>query len=820
MSTSAVYRALLGLLPADVLAVCGQDMERGFALLVDRARSRGRLATGVAWIAGSLDVLRFAVKVQFRRRVRAAVTGVDGGRGMNGGGRGFSMNALVTDVRYALRTLVRQPVFVLTAVLTLALGIGANAAIFSVVYGFLLRPLPYADGDELVMAWSANQGRGWSHTDVTLPDAWEWGERTKDFEEMALINRESFNVTGGETAERVEGKRVSANFFRTLRTPPAMGRDFEEADDRPGAPGVAILSWGFWQRRLGGEESALGSTLHLNGEPYTVIGVLSRDFTFSDDEADIFVPLAVVPAEESRTNHGNNAIARLRAGVTVERASRDVGAVAEALARERPETNEGWSAYVVSLHEDLWGSIGRQVMLVLMGAVVFVLLMSCVNVANLLLARASGRRSEMAVRAALGAKRGRMPALRASVASATELREEGRAGQGRRARRFGGSLVVTQTALAVVLLVGGGIMMRNVVSMQRQDFGYDPHGVLTARITPAASTYPDAAALDRFYDGLLERMRVLPGVEGAGTIQSLPLRGSNNVGEFTIEGDANAGGDPFPARMGYISPGYLAAMDVAIVRGRAFTDADRQGARQVVLVNESLVRRRFIDTDPIGRLLNIGGEAWSIVGIVPDMLERGVDRAPEPSIYLPSGQAAVRSRNIAIRTSGDPVALAPSLQREVRAIDPDQPIYDVQPMTALLDRRVAPYRLVAGLMLSFAIVSLLLGAVGIYGVTAYSVGRRTNEIGIRMAMGAARGGVVRMIVREGMLRSFAGIVIGIVLAVPLARAASGLLVGVSPNDPATFGTVVLVLATVAFLGAYLPARRAARLDPMTALRRE
>jgi predicted permease len=415
---------------------------------------------------------------------------------------------------------------------------------------------------------------------------------------------------------------------------------------------------------------------------------------------------------------------------------------------------------------------------------------------------------------------GTAPALRASAASGRELREEGRVGEGWRSKRFGGSLVVVQTCLAVVLLVGGGMMMRSVTEIRNQDYGYDAESVLTARITPPPSKYPDDESLNRFYDEVLEQVRALPGVEAAGTIQSLPLRGSNNVSTFSIEGDAGSVAEPYPARLGWISTGYLEAMRVAVRQGRGFLDSDRGEARRVVLVNEALVRQRLREDDPIGRVIRLDDENWTIVGVVADMLERSITRAPEPSVYLHSLQATPRSRNIAVRTRTDAVAFATSLRDVVQSVDPDQPIYDVEPMTALVDRRVSPFRLIAGLMLAFALVSLVLGAVGIYGVTAYAVGRRTHEIGIRMAVGAAKQSVVRMIVREGMIRAAIGIITGVALAAPLTRALRGILVGVEPGDPLTFGSVVLVLAVVTFLGAWIPARRAARLDPLRALARE
>jgi predicted permease len=415
---------------------------------------------------------------------------------------------------------------------------------------------------------------------------------------------------------------------------------------------------------------------------------------------------------------------------------------------------------------------------------------------------------------------GLVPALRTSGAGAAELREEGRSGESRRSKRFGGSLVVIQTAIAVVLLAGGGMMMRSVAEMYSRDMGYDTEGLLTGRLTPPMSRYPDAAALTVFYADVLDRIRAIPGVEAAGTIQSLPLRGSNNIQTYTVVGEPEPESGGYPARMGFVSPGYAEAMGIDVLRGRPIESTDTDASRPVALVNEALVRQRFGDTDPIGRFVSVSNENREIVGVVADMRERSLLRDPEPSIYLPVDQASVHSRNIAIRTSGDPLSLAQAVQREVLAIDASLPVYELRTMRMLFDSRVTPFRLIAGMMASFAAVSLLLGAVGIYGVTSYAVGRRTAEIGIRMAVGAERAAVIRMIVREGLVRATIGIAVGLVLALPMSNALRGLLVGVGPGDPLTFASVVAVLVIITFLGAWLPARRVAKLDPVRALSHE
>lgn len=793
------------------------------------------------------------------------------------------MRMLVADLRYALRTLGRQPVFALAAILTLMLGIGANTAIFSIVYGLLFRPLPYPDAGRLVMAWSSMPERGWTHTDVSPADVVDW-EGAPSVAEFAVIGRESVNLTGEEQPLQIEAKQVTPNLFRLLGTQPKPGRDFAVSDGEPGAAPVVILSYGFWQRQYGGRPDVVGGTIQLNGEAVTVVGVLPADFRYPDADPSVFVPFREALTSWSRSNHAYNAIGRLAPGATVDGASAEVEQIAARLAGEYAETNEGWTASVVSLHADLLGDTARQASVVLMAAVLLVLLMACVNVANLLLARGNARRREMAVRSALGSGRWRLvrpmlveslvlalgggslgvllavygtriivaalpadvppvfhfavdtpvlvfalaaslvatllfglaPAARGAAVSARELGNRGSV-RGRSSRRFGSALVVTQTALAVVLLLGGGIMMRSVSSMRSQETGWTADGVLTLRTTPPSSKYEDAGALQRFYDDALERIRAVPGVGAAGTIQSLPLAGANNVSSYTFEEESATEGHP--ARIARLSAGYLEAIGARMLRGRSFLPTDDTTGSKVAVVNETLARR-VGEREVIGRTLRLNGDSWTVVGVVGDMLERALTRAPEPSIYLPAAQSATRSRSFVVRTVVDPLTTVDAIRRAVWAVDPEQPVFEVRPLASLIDVRVGPFRVIAGLMLCFAVVSLLLGGVGVYGVTAYAVGGRTNEIGVRIALGADRGEVVRMITREGMRRAVLGLAIGLLAGFGFTRAMAALLVGVSPTDPLTFGSVVLLLLAVTLLATWLPSRRAARLDPLRALAAE
>ena len=872
MSAPVWVRGLLRLHAPAFRARWGAELESTLERSLELERRRGGLAGRLSTVRAGWDLLRSALRSRTGRRSPG------GGRRPDGSGGG-----VLADLRYALRSLARQPVFAWTVIATLAIGIGASTVVFSLVYGFLFRPLPYEGADRLVMVWSRNDARGWSRTDVPLVDAREWQARTEVFDGLAVIDRPTVNLTGVAEPERLHAYAVTHDLLDVLGVDPGAGRDFLAEDGRPGAAAVALLTDGFWRRRFGADPAVVGSVLQLNGVPHTVVGILPPSFRFMETQPDVLLALREDLANESREDHSNMAVARLADGVTLEVAQRAVRGAAAELAEAYPETNEGWGADVVPLRDDVLQPEGRAAATVLAGAIVFLLLMVCVNIANLLLARGASRRREMAVRTALGAGRprlvrqlltesgvlaltggalgaalsfggvrtivaslpdqipavfefavdlpvllfvlavsllatlafGLLPALRDSRASSAALREEGRSGAGRHGRRFGSVLIVVQMALAMVLLIGGVTLSRSVVQMQRQDLGYDPHGLLTFRVSPPVADYADRAATQALHDALEARLAALPGVEAAGSIHSLPLRGANSGGTYRIPGDPNV--DGWPARLNWISPGYADALRLPVRAGRAIQPEDREGTAGVVVVNELLARQRFDATDAVGRTLLYGDDEWTIVGVVADAIDRSVTRSPEPSLYFAAAQHGVRSRSYAMRTAGDPSALAAAVRRVLAEADPDLPPYELQTFERLLSDRLMPFRLIAGLMLGFALISLILSAVGLYGVTAYGVGRRTHEIGLRLAVGAERGGVVRMIVGEGMRRAVLGVGIGLALAIPLAGAMRAIAVGVDPTDPVTFAAVALSLVAVALLGTWLPARRAARLDPVRAL---
>ncbi len=848
-------------------------MEDTFVGHLGAARQRGAWAVARVWLRASWDAARSGLR---ERGLRDAWDGNSNQRG------GEGMRSVLSDLRYALRALARRPVLTVAAAGTLALGIGANTAIFSIVNGLLFRPLPYADADRLVQVWAEQPERGWSHTDVNLADAWDWRARAGVFQDLAVYGSTRPVLTGGDHPEQLAGVVTTPGFLGILGVRPALGRDFVESDAGPDAPSVVILTDGFWQRRFGGDPDVLGSEIVLNEQPRTVVGILPRDFRFMDSPMDVLAPLTEDPSTASRSDHNMEAVARLRDGVDLGAARRAVNEVARALQAEHPDTNDGWVASVIPLRDEILGPVAKQASLVLSAAVGFLLLMACVNVANLLLARADSRQGEMAVRTALGAGRGRLvrqmltesavlslvggisgmalaewgrryivaglpanlppslsfemdwrvlafaltvtlgsalafglvPALR-TAQPAGDLRQGRRVAGGGRA---GGTLVVVQTALAAVLLVAGIVMARSIVGMQSQDFGWAPDGVVYMRVTPPQSRYESSEELDALYRDLDARLEALPGVTAAGEIQSAPLQGSNWATTVQVPGGGDRQAEEeLPARLSYVSDTYFRTMGLEVRSGRGLESSDAADDAAVV-VNEAFQRRYLPVRDPVGASLVLSdGSSVSVVGVVQDHVERGVDRPFEPSLYRPMRGSGVRVRTVVVKAATDAAAVIPSLQEAVWAVDRDIPVSDVRTLDDWIVERVGGFRIIAELMGAFGVLSLVLGAVGIWGVTAYAVGRRTHEIGVRMAMGADRGSVLRMVVGQGARRVILGLVLGLALAVPAVGALRTLAVGVDPRDPAVFALVMAVLAGVSFLASWLPARRASGVDPVRAL---
>jgi putative ABC transport system permease protein len=806
------------------------------------------------------------------------------------------MDTIVRDLRYAVRALLRQPGFTAAVVLTLALGIGANTAIFSVVHGVLLRPLPYPNDHEL-MILRTRFASGQTET-ASLPDFTDWKSQNASFARMSAYANSNDNLAavGGEP-ERVPSARVVPEFFQTLGVTPAAGRWFLPDEFVFGAHRVVVLSHGLWERRFGSSPAVIGQTITLNARPYTVVGVAPASMRLPA-RAQLWSPYTFDPANPppGRRSDFLAVVGRLKPGVSESRAQSDLDAIGRRLATEYPRSNEGVGVQIVSLHDQIVGSI-RPALLVFTGAVALVLLIACANVANLLLARATAREREMAVRAALGAARKRLvrqmlteslvlsatgavlglvlawwgvqalkaaapptlprldnigldpmalaftafaaivtgllfglaPAIRGSAFTLhATLSAGGRSGiGGGRGERLRAILVVAQVALALVLLVGSGLLVRTFSRLQQVDLGFDPGHVLTAEIVLPGVKYEGAQRQMAFFNALRERLAATPGVEVVGLTTDVPLAGGMNYLTFYVIGRAALGpGESAPdAVPTTASPEYFSAMKIPLQAGRAFDATDTPNAPRVAIVNRELVTKHFAGRNPIGERLTFGNAAdttgWlTIVGVVGNTRLEGVGLETYPQVFTPLAQDPVPYLYVVARTTGDPQALAPILRRELAALDPAQPISNVSTMEERAATSVAQFKLNSIIVTLFAAVALVLASVGIFAVISYAVAQRTREIGIRMALGAARMDVLRLIVRDGMTPAVIGVVLGAAGAFGATRLMRSLLYGVSATDPLVFGAVATMLVVVAIGACYVPARRASRVDPNVALRND
>jgi putative ABC transport system permease protein len=867
-----MIRGWIRLLPSALRERFGEEMEGEIRDLLDRARrDGGRAGWARAWVRIHLDVALEAARLRIGGLGRRYAPG---GGGSSGGGWG-------ADLRHAARTLRRRPLLSVTAILLLALGVAASASVFTISAPILFRPLPWEDPGALVVLYEENPALGWRRTDPSASNVLDWEERARVFREVAVYRAAGRNLTGGDRPERVSLVQTTPNLLSLLGATPALGRDLREEDARPGAPGVAILSHAFHLRALGGDPGVVGRTLHLEGEAVEVVGVAPEDFRFLERTPDLWIPFREDLRAVPRTSHSFSAIARLTPGVDVDAANVALRELQGRLRQEYPEL-EGWQPLAIPVRDDLAGGVSRQASLLLMGATGVLLLMACVNVANLLLARGAARRGELAVRAALGAGRGRIarllmaealllggiggaagilgaawgsralasalppqvpaafdfsmdagvvlfavaaallaalgsglvPALRCSR-PVGDLRAAGRGGDGGM-RRAGASLIVVQAALAVLLLAVGGVLGRSVVGMASRDLGFDSRNLLLLDAVPSTSAHPEGASVNAVHHRLLEAVREIPGVVAAGAIQAPPLGGSNWGTGFGLSGAVRAEPGSLTARLGYVTPGYFEAMGVRRVAGRGFEGSDGPEGERVGIVNEAFVRIHLGGADPLGVRVE-GEQSILIVGVVADHLERAVDRPIEPALYLPLAQGPVRSRTLVVRTAGDPLSAYPLVQAAFLRVDPELPPFDPRTMEEVVRSRIASYGVLAWMMALAGGLSLLLGAVGIYGVTAYGVGRRRKEMAIRIALGAGAGRVVQGIVRGGVGRALLGAALGIAGAVPVLLMLEGVVVGMSPLDPVVLGGSVLLLVATAALGSWLPARRVGRLDPARTL---
>ncbi|MDT4897638.1 MAG: hypothetical protein QOH25_2715 [Acidobacteriota bacterium] len=813
------------------------------------------------------------------------------------------MKTVWQDIRYGVRMLLKNPAFTFIAVLALALGIGANTAIFSVVNAVLLKPLPYKNPERLVMLWEQHSQGG--RMSVAGLNFLEWRKESRLLEDITVFSNISFDLTGPDGAERIEGTRASASYFDVLGGQAMLGRTFQAGDDAASAQRVVVVNYGFWQSRLGGDPAVIGREIRLNDEPRTIIGVMPSDFG-DRIETWVWTPMVVDPEQMSVGGRSLSAIARLKPGVTLGQAQSEMSGIAARLSEARPQFNRGWGVSLVPLHEQVTGNI-RLILLVLSGAVGLVLLIACANVANLLLASAARREHEMAIRTALGASRARLSrqlltesVLLALVGGALGLllalwgidlllglapgggipraREIGinsqvlaftllvslltgvvfglapawqslrgdlsaaLKGAGKSSSvsfgrsRLRGALVVVEVALAVVLLVGAGLLMRSFVRLTEVDPGFSAGNVLLLEVPLSATRYNEDHQVLRFYDEMFRRVRSLPGVEAAGTTHSLPLGGSDSTRPFIIADTPppDPGTEP-GADYSVISPDYFRALGIPVVRGREFNETDNAGAPGVVLINQSLARRYWKNEDPVGKRLRQGavsGESpWlTIIGIVGDVRHGGLDREPKPEMYFSYAQAAMQGSSsivgnrrritLAVRVDGNPAGYADAVRREISGIDKNQPVTGVRTLTDTVARSVMPQRFNALLLGIFAVLAVLLAMIGVYGVMSFAVTGRTREIGIRMALGARGADVVRMIVGQGMLLVVIGVVIGLASSFVLSRLIATLLYDTSATDPVVFAIIPTLLGVVALVACYIPARRATKIDPMIALRYE
>ena len=809
------------------------------------------------------------------------------------------MDGLLQDLRYGMRMLRSRPAFTAVAVLALALGIGANTAIFSVVDAVLLKPLPYRAPERLVMIWHEYAQMNLPKASLSVPSYIEYRDNVRAFENVAAATNWSANLTGTGEPERVQGARVTGNFLATVGVPPMIGRDFLGEDDAPGGERVVILGHGLWQRRFGGDPGILGKVLALNGEDHTVVGVMPPGFVFFQP-VDLFKPIAFTAGQAAPANHGNEfliGVARLKPGVTLRQAGSEMDGIAARLRQQFYV--EGWSPRLFPLLEEMTGDL-RPALLVLMAAVGCVLLIACSNVANLLLARATSRQREMAIRSALGAGRlrvvrqlmtesvllgvaggalglllaflglkallaaapgeatqavlggrsigldgtalgftlgvsvltgivfGLAPALQASRMDLNDLLKEGSRGEGlgERGHRLLGVFVVSQVAVALVLLAGAGLLVRSFLRLRAVDPGFRLDHVLTMRLTLPQTRYTEDGQVAAFFDDLLRRLSALPGVRSAAAVSNLPMSGDNASASFAIEGLEVPQGQPSPHGDSHIvSHDYFTALGIPLVQGRFFDRRDGPGAAKVAVIDQVLADRYWPAGDAIGRRMALYFEGspdkpvWrEIVGVVGHVKKYGLDGRVKEQYYIPSPQQARRSMFLALRTATAPTSIVAAARAAVRDLDTGLPVFRVQTMEQVLDGTLVTRRFAMLLLGIFAAVALVLAAVGLYGVISYSVAQRTREIGIRMALGARSRDVVRMVVRRGMRLTAIGLVIGVGSALAVTRFLASLLFAVQPYDPPTLLTVAAILAGVAWLASFLPARRAARVDPMMALR--
>jgi putative ABC transport system permease protein len=807
------------------------------------------------------------------------------------------MDSLLKDLRFALRTMWKHRAFSAVAIITLALGIGGSTSIFTVVDAALLRGLPYKSPDQLYHLWEQTPKVDYPKREFSYPDYLDYQQNTV-FEGIAAYSGLGAILSGSGESENISAPRVSANFFSLLGVNPILGRTFQPGEDKPGGPKVAVLDYGFWQGKFGGDPGIIGRALTIDGESYTVIGVLPASFQFALRDNDLWLPFQPTQNQLTRRNsHGTNLIARLKPGVSAEQAQSEVSVIASRIAAENSQSHAGTSARIVPLQEEIVGKI-KPTLLVLLAAVGLVLLIACANVASLLLTRALSRQKEVAIRATLGASRwrvvrqlltesillsfvggaaglaiaywsvpaivgalppaqlqampflnvlhfdikilafsfalslltgvifGLVPALQSSRLDLSEvLKEGGRQSSAGVGHRLRSAMVVTEIALAVVLLVGAGLLMKSLYRLLQSNVGFKTENLLTLEFVLPPAKYPQPAQTIGFSDQVQERVRNVPGVVSAGMVDVLPLNGGNTT-RFSIDGDpVPPPGQDTEANLRRVTETYFQTLGVPLLAGRMFDQHDTADSQGVVIICKSMADRMFAGRDPVGmriRYTTAQVPPDLIIGVVGDIKITGLDEAVKPVLYFPFRQNPSPAASLVTRTNADPAALGTTLRNEIRNVEPDAAILNVRTVDEMIAQTPASFmrRFPALLISIFAGVALLLASIGIYGVISYSVRQQTHYIGVRMALGASPADILKMVLKQGMLLALLGVVIGVLAALGLMRLLRTLLFEVSTTDIATFAIVTGVLFVVALLACYLPARRATKVDPLIALRYE
>ncbi|MFI5183199.1 MAG: ABC transporter permease [Vicinamibacteria bacterium] len=869
------YKALLFAFPASFRAEYGGEMGALFAHR--RRNTSGALPLLALWVQTVWDVIWNASLVQW--------------------------DLLSQDLRFTQRTLRRSPGFTFAAILVAALGVGATTAAFSITDHVLIRPLPFADPQRLVDLWQTQ--RGYSRMELSPANYRDWKRMSRSFDATAAFTDASANLVGEGDPERLTSAKVTADLFPLLGTKPLIGRVFADADDREGAPGTLLLSYGLWQRRFGGDSAVVGRNVLLDGVPYLIIGVMSPGFHFPSRETQIWMPMRFGEGDfTERDDLYLRAVGRLRAGVSLKQARADLGVVAARLERAYPKENAQIGATVVRLRDEV-SEQSRLLLMALFGAALSVLLIACTNLGSLLLARALFRRKELAVRTALGAGRERLmrqlmtealvlalcggvlgvclavaatplvarlvpnalpiaetpeadvrmlvfaalatvvtgigfgviPALRAQRGvDATGLREGSRGGVGGSRERLRSALVVTEVAVTVVLLISSGLLIRALWRLQGVDPGFRTEGVLTLRTALPLPKYEKTERRRQFLASVLSDIRALPGVSSAAYISYLPMVMRGGIWSIMADGRPGAPEEPHLASLRFVTPGFFTTLGIPVRAGRDLSESDSADAPWVAVVSESFARRYWPGQDPLGRRLQFGllggapgpspfGER-TVVGVVGDVRVRGLERESEPQLYLSYQQVkdgwliGYAPKDLAIRSVTDPQGLAPAIRQVIRKTDPQLPVSDVRMLSEIVASDTAPRSVQAGVLAAFAGIAVVLAGVGIHGLLAFTVSSRAQEIGVRIALGAGAGDILKLVLRQGLLLASTGVALGVTLALGTGRALEALLVGLSPRDAATFLAAVAVALIMTLVGSLFPALRAVRVDPMTVIRAE